>query len=307
MRAWLGVLVLTMGFAWPGAEQRLVGELTRASTPRDKRDALRLLGGLADLDPAVVLPFTRDADPGVRAEAYRLLDVAVEDPALEVRLVRPRLDDPEPQVRAAAAHTAETRALIARLDDDALEVRIAAVHALAGRATPALLALSEAALPELRAAVVDALAHGEVTPDVERVLQRALDDRDLDVVLAALRGYARHAELRLPASVHTLANGVHAQLARAARALLEPRCWQDPLWLTVLERTTREDPIDALEALLPAGEARATEPLRAWLAHAPTAIAPRIEALIARSLQTSTVGDKRAEPVANGPQNGERK
>jgi HEAT repeat protein len=287
-RRWLGAMVLLMGFAWPGQSERLVGELTRAVTPREKRDALRLLGTLESFPTEAVLPFTRDPDPGVRLEAYRLLGAPAQDPAPEVRALRPSLDDPDPLVRLAAVRAGpnETRALIARLEDEALDVRIEAARALAGRAdaVPALRAHAEAALPELRAAVIDALAHGEPTAEVERLLRRALDDRDPDVVLAALRGYARHPQLARPATLRTLASGVHPQLARAARAqLASARTWDDPPWLVALERTPSADPIDALEATLPAGEARAIEPLRRWRERAPSALRPRIDALIERA------------------------
>jgi hypothetical protein len=255
-RAWLGALSLAMGFAWPGASERLVGELTRAATPRDKRDALRLLGSLESSPREPVLPFLSDPDPGVRAEAERLLSTS-----------------PEPAATA-------TRVLVERLDDESLEVRIEAARALAGRpdATLALSAHAEAPLPELRAAVVDALAHGAVSPELERVLARALLDRDREVVLAALRGYARHPALTPADVVRGLAQGVEPQLASAARMLAAGRTWDDPPWLRALEARD----VDALEATLPEGEQRATEPLLAWLAQAP-ALAARLVALLVRT------------------------
>ncbi len=288
--------LLLMGFAWPGHTERLVGDLTRAVTPRDKRDALRMLGTVA-VPEEVVRPFLQDPDPGVRAEAERLLHSTLARGGTArlphstlarggtARLLHSTL------ARGGTARfdvAPESADLITQLADESLEVRIAAARALAGRtdASSALLAYADAPLPELRAAVIDALARGPATPDVARLLARALEDPDSEVVLAALRGFARHRELALPAQVHTLAQGTLPQVARAASGLIAPRVWHDPLWLLALQRTTCEDPIEALEATLPKGESRAIAPLQAWLARAPTPLAPRIRALIARARGT---------------------
>jgi hypothetical protein len=282
-------VLLLSGFAWPGEAERLVGELTHASTPRDKRDALRRLGELGVV-PEAVAPFAQDADPGVRADALRLLRRAgPRDPSPEVRLVQvaldpalalDALDDPEPKVRIAALHAVrDVRALIRKLDDDALEVRLEAARVLASmpQARAALLGRIDDVLPELRAASIEALGqqHGA---DVEVALAHALHDRDRGVVLAAIRGYRRQG-LALPT--------VSTDDPQLAVALRKPAWqWNDPAWLAVLERTVMDDqPVQTLESLersLPRGTTLAIDPLREWLQRAPAELAPRIEALIAR-------------------------
>jgi HEAT repeats len=313
-RLWLAGVALAFGFAWPGQAERLVGELTAAATPRDKRDALRLLTQLGEpFARESVLPFVRDADPGVRADALRLLadpallEAAAHDSAPEVRrlalsLVQDvptllaGLDDGDPQVnlvalRALASVPAANvlRALLGELDDDAIEVRIEAARVLGTRAEPeardALLALVDTPLPELRAAAIDALA------SEPRVLRRALSDRDPGVLLAVLRGYARNPQLPR-ADLQPLATSpTLPQIASGARALLaEPRAALDPAWLAPLERSAGPEGQDPRRAAALLAELErsldsdlATAPLLEWLPRAPFFLAPRIVALIERA------------------------
>ncbi|HEY6876960.1 MAG TPA: hypothetical protein VI299_03035, partial [Polyangiales bacterium] len=242
----LGLLSALTGFAWPGAGERLVGELTAARTVRDKREALRLLAALDEpFAREAVLPFTRDSDPGVRADAIRLLgagELGIEDPAPEVRRVAflslaahrdPRalrgLDDVDAKVRAALVPAVAAQAgpaLIAKLDDEALDVRVAAAHALVGQ-TEALLARVDAPFPELRAAVIESLGHGEHTPEIERVLARARLDGDPEVARAAERARPRCIDERarepawLPALERTAAREVEEATLRELERTLD--------------------------------------------------------------------------------------
>ncbi|MEY4510482.1 MAG: hypothetical protein RLZZ450_2604 [Pseudomonadota bacterium] len=176
------LLLLCQGFDWPGRAERLVNTLTSATTPRDRRDALRLLRELAEregvpegLDLSAVEAASQNVDPDVRAEAWSLLAVARRNPdrlELALRDVSPvvrlaalqalrrlapahealvrAVTDPDPNLRAAAVGTLaqrdDTRSvslLASALHDVSIEVRVAAVRALGQRREPEALTLVE--------------------------------------------------------------------------------------------------------------------------------------------------------------------
>jgi HEAT repeat protein len=335
IRVALSALTLTLvsGFDWPGRAARNVSALTAAETQRERRDALRLLRELEQpFDLAAAEPALLHGDPGVRADAVallgrrelgpRVLARALEDPAPEVRVAALRaigqqpdahlqellrsLGDREPSVRSASIDAlawSEDRSAIAALTsslhDPVLEVRARAVAALAGRREPAvlsaLLRTFHDALPELRVSLLDALAP-HASGRAEHLFDLALGDPDEQVVLAALRGFARAgggpAERIAPlasAPSPAVASAAARLLARSQEAGRTHAARER--WLAPLERTAERSLsaaasvalLDELERTVPAGEALATDPLLDWLARAPAALRPRIASLAERA------------------------
>ena len=327
---WALVLAALTGFDWPGRTARDVSALTAAETPREFRDALRLLRERnAALDAGVLEEALSHPDPGVRADAVAALrrtnvpsDVlqrALADEAAEVRIAAvgvvragggantgallELLRDREPRVRGATVRAlaplegpSVLSGLLAALRDPALDVRIAAVRALALRGEPAalaaLLGAFEGALPELKVALLDALAP-HVRGRAAFEFELALRDDDEQVVLTALRGFARADDL--PRSLlEGLAASPSPAIARAAEQLLArsaERETEPPAWLAPLEWSGRrgldsaqsEAVLAQLERTLPVGEVLATEPLIEWLRRAPSGLRPRIAALAERA------------------------
>lgn len=245
---------LTSGFAWPGRVPQLVNELTSAHSPRDKRDALRMLGevtqrgelGAADL--GAVERACEHADPDVRAEAWALLlhargpslplEAALRDSAAPVRAlaiealgarssatpVNPSLEA-DAKLRAvavralaASAHEHALAWLLEALRDDAPDVRVAAARALVARgpggARDALLSALDDGLPELRVAVLDGL-DAETDLLARSACLRALDDADEAVVSAALRCAARSPAAMRDQAVRARAEGLASSLSPA--------------------------------------------------------------------------------------------
>jgi HEAT repeat protein len=320
------VWALSSGFEWPRAEGS-VSALTTAETPRETQDALRRLAEPDARPPWSEVDALLDArDPATRAAAVEVmarrgfdgaqLDRLLADDSADVRAaallglvpgtfserVLRVLGDTDPAVRAAAVAALSPAssqqvlaALLGALDDQAVPVRLAAIAGLAQRGEPAaldaLLRSFSSALPELRAALLDALTPA-TGARVEALFARALADEDEQVVLAALRGYAR-AGLPLPLRSTTLAQSASPAVAYAAGRILmrsEARDGSPAPWLAPLERTawsssahTSELLLGELERVIPPGEQLATDPLLEWLSRTPSSLHGRIAALALRS------------------------
>jgi HEAT repeat-containing taxis protein len=253
----VGLLALALSlcaFDWPHQQERLVRAITQAATPRERRDALRLLAERelpSDLAP--IEACLRDADVEVRVDALALLAsapnaqtylrTALEQGDARLRAaatkllgglhedsvspaLRQALTDPEPTVRLAAARALaghrepdSAAVLAAALDDRVLEVRVAAAEALGEQrsalARDALLRALADPLPELRAAAIGALSHWS-EPVVVAALESSLADEDELVVLSAMRAL-RSLEVPLAeAQLQALARSPSARVASAA-------------------------------------------------------------------------------------------
>ncbi len=155
-KLWLAVAAVALassGFAWPGQGERLVKELTSASTPRDKRDALRLLRirlergeWLPDQAPEVLALLVNDRDLDVRLDALRLAAQLERTPATWLRAC----EDPAPPVRVAAiealAAVGELEPVLHASGDADARVRLSALAALAKRDDPRITELLVSAL-----------------------------------------------------------------------------------------------------------------------------------------------------------------
>jgi len=159
--------------------------------PATRVAALGALARLGDLTDADLVTALADPDPAVRRRA---VEIAGEDPTHAVDVVS-LLADPDPTVVEAAAWALGERpgdpavaalVTVAEDHDDPL-CREAAVAALGARGDPAGLPAVLAATtdkPAVRRRAVIALAAFE-DPNVDTVLQRALEDRDRQVRQAA--------------------------------------------------------------------------------------------------------------------------
>ena len=194
-------LLLNQGFDWPRRGERLVNTLTSASTPRDRRDALRLLDELAarkglpaDLDLSAVEATSRNVDPDVRAEAWSLLaHVRPEPDSLE-----PALRDPSPIVRRVALRELARLApshdsLLRSVTDPDSTVRTAGVAALALRSDPRAVTMLASALRdasiEVRVAALRALGQRS-DPEAMPLIASAGDDPLPELRAAALDALA---------------------------------------------------------------------------------------------------------------------
>lgn len=167
-----------------------------------------------------------DAAIDAEARAARVRDAASLDPADAAPLLRSLLDDPEPEVRAAACETvgalhatALLDDVLQRLADREPEVRVAAAHALGQIAEPAAHeALARAVADpefEVRAAALGALARVGA-PEAFATIVGSLSDRRREVVVAALGALG---ELGRPEAVYALldrADDPSSEVAEAA-------------------------------------------------------------------------------------------
>lgn len=158
-----------------------------------------------------------------------------------------------------------------------------------------LLTDAQDGLPERRVSALDQLDAADAAS--ARVLAAALRDEDAEVVLAALRGYARSERAPSAKQLTALLDAADPRVVQAA-ALAQIRQTAQrgaPVWppfaaLPVLERTAdptlqgqeAEQVLAQLERMLAPGETLAIDPLLAWRDHAPAALRPRIAQLIAR-------------------------
>lgn len=210
------------GFSWPGRSARLVKELTADSgahaeqpvsalSPRDKREALRLLRALynqAEREPAVaeadLTALLHDADPEVRLDALRLVALVHDDPA-PWRLAH---DDVAPRVRAAAvdalAAVGDFDAALASVDDPDASVRGAAQRALAlssdARVTPSLVRGLSDSVSEVRVAAAHGLSQRR-EPAALAALLRYVDDPLPELRAAVLDALAGQTDLRADAAL----------------------------------------------------------------------------------------------------------
>lgn len=325
---WALALLMLCGFDWPRTSERLVRELDQAALPRDHRDAIRRLAH-SELGPEVFLRELQQADPWVRVDALaalstrgvdeEVLRAALEDPSPDVRIaalhalaeskrgdaltwsVSRALGDEDTRVRVAGVEllallTSDVLpALSETLRDPAVDVRVAAARVLGARPEPealsSLLSAYPGALPELRVALLDALApHG---PDarVAALFVRALTDEDEQVLLAALRGFARNVAWPRKQVEALVASPAPEVAAAAQRLLASPQQPSPRPWLSALERTAirtlhadeQAALLRELEHTLPPGEALASDALLEWLTHAPYALWAGIVELVERS------------------------
>jgi len=181
-------------------------------------DILRALGSRAPaLAPESLRALDRIATPG---SSFRLrylgvgplAELSAASPRAHSALERALIADPDPRVRAAAAHAIRDAApfqlsLVRALTDDSMRVRLEATQALAtaptGHATTALLArLDTDPWPSVRALAATALAGAQRSTTVDARLALALGDdawlvrRDAIGALGA-RGARAHGELVL--------------------------------------------------------------------------------------------------------------
>jgi HEAT repeat protein len=345
--------LLCLGFDWPGRAERLVHTLARATTPRDKRDALRLLSALEQVEgwPAAlelrgIEAASQDPDADVRLDAWLLLlavrgdaatlEAGLHDPSPRVRqraltwlahtatdaatrraaLLRAALD-PDPAVRAAALEglgeltdTGVLPVLMRCLGDASLDVQVAAARALGSRpervSADALLASFQAALPELRVAILDALS-SRADPRGRDLCARARDDDD-----EAVARSARRCEARLEDQGRASSAPPRATVDRDARPYAQPEAGAqpadqassrapseaaighaqgEPAWLLPLEQSAEPSlsprqaahVLRALERSLGAGDVLAADPLLLWLPRAPAELRGRIAQLIERT------------------------
>ncbi|MDB4975826.1 MAG: hypothetical protein JWN48_4167 [Myxococcaceae bacterium] len=208
------LLLLCSGFVWPGRGERLVKELTSASTPRDKRDALRLLASLlargdwqAGAENAVLQQLASDADPDVRIDALRLLAAL---PALE-RTGDPwlrALDDRAPTVRAAAVAALQGRGKAGP------QTQLAEPELLEG-----LLRASSDTDARVRQAALQALAALD-DPRALDALIHALQDAAIEVRVAGAEGLGQRASQGSGAAQSALLSQVDAGLPELRAAVI---------------------------------------------------------------------------------------
>lgn len=199
LSAGLAALVLGAGFAFPGERARLLDALDAAETTRDRRDALRRLRALTDVQPSdqPLAPLERalgDADPAVRVDA--LAAHAVSCTRLEP--LRHALDDGAADVRAAALallaeRTAlDERVLVRACRDIDPGVRIACVRAL------------HALAPALQ----------------KQLLAATRDDASLEVRREVVRAWGALADAEARAALRATADDPVPELRAAATAAL---------------------------------------------------------------------------------------
>jgi len=264
----LGVGVLLSGFEWAGRSQRLARELEAAS-PERRREIVRLL---AQSDPAAVrAPLLRaldDPDLEVRAAA------ALAAGRLGLREALPTLvdwlDDADPALRAAAAEglgaLGDERGrtgLVRALGDVSPDVRLAAVRALP--------ALSDKAV---------------LVPLLGR-----LDDTDVGVRMAAVEALAalgqREAVVPLVGRARDDVAEVRAVVVDALGTLGDVRAL--PALRRALEDASEEVQVAAVGALGRLGDAAAVDTLAALLADGSRRLAEAAVAALAGIDDPSTL------------------
>ncbi|MEO8029706.1 MAG: HEAT repeat domain-containing protein [Gemmatimonadota bacterium] len=196
-----------------GAREAVPVALDRLADPVDavRTAATELLGDLGDAGLAETLrPRTGDSEASVRAAAARALGYIKAD-GVDAEIQR-LLRDPEPSVRMAAAQGAAaggwrgTEApLLQLLGDSTAAVRLAAARALGSVGTaeslPVLIRTFRDAPPDLRQAIIDAVAHIKLE-ELNSLLDILLERNDIASRLTTVETISRIAG---PASLGLLA------------------------------------------------------------------------------------------------------